>query len=75
MQTKTILIGLLAVGSLALGGCSKETGQKAADVNNTLSEPEHVNQAPADGGTASQLSSPEHVNTSTEPQGPGSRKP
>ncbi len=75
MHTKTISIGLLAVVALALGGCSKETGQKASDVNNTLSEPEHVNQAPQDGGTTSTLSSPEHVNMSTEPQGPGSRKP
>jgi outer membrane biogenesis lipoprotein LolB len=75
MQPKTILIGLLAVVSLVLGACATETGQKAADVNNTLSEPEHVNQAPQDGGLSSTLSSPEHKNMSTEPQGPGSRKP
>jgi hypothetical protein len=75
MQSKTILIGMFAVVSLALGACSNETGRKAADVNNTLSEPEHVNQAPSDGGLPATLSEPEHKNMSTEPQGPGSRKP
>jgi ABC-type glycerol-3-phosphate transport system substrate-binding protein len=51
-------LGLMAVLALTLAACGGETaGQKATDVNNTLSAPEHVNQSTEpqgpDGGSKS----------------------
>jgi hypothetical protein len=43
MTIKMISLGLTCAMAFAVGACNSTAGKGAADVNNTLSAPEHVN--------------------------------
>lgn len=50
MQTKIVLLALAGALALSLFACDSKVGKGAADVNNTLSAPEHVNTSTEPGG-------------------------
>jgi ABC-type phosphate transport system substrate-binding protein len=58
MKAKTLSLVLLGVVALCLCACSGKAGNTAADVNNKLSAPEHVNTSTEPAGKGSTTATP-----------------